>query len=346
MNTFPDPATALQVFAAIALAAAVVFWPRRGIVARIRRAADLSERVRLEDGIKYIFNGTSGGRPASVDGLAGAIGVSSDRAVDVLRHLERLGLARLEGSDITLTGDGRAQALRLVRTHRIWERYLADRTGVASGEWHAVADRLEHGLGPDEVDRLAASMGDPLYDPHGDPIPTASGALPPARGVPLAGVGVGTAARVVHVEDEPHEVYRSLLAAGIGAGCRLRLERIDAAGFHLVVEGRRVAIDAVAALNLSVEPDGGAVADEGLERLDALRPREEGVVVAVGAQIQGAQRRRLLDLGVVPGTVIRAELSSLSGDPTAYRIRGAVIALRRAQSGEILIRRRASKEAA
>jgi len=107
-----------------------------------------------------------------------------------------------------------------------------------------------------------------------------------------------------------------------------------------------VAIDAVAALNLSVEPEGEAVADEGLERLDALRPGEEGVVVAVGAQIQGAQRRRLLDLGVVPGTVIRADLSSLSGDPTAYRIRGALIALRRAQADEILIRRRASKEAA
>jgi len=95
-----------------------------------------------------------------------------------------------------------------------------------------------------------------------------------------------------------------------------------------------------------VEPEGEAVADEGLERLDALRPGEEGVVVAVGAQIQGSQRRRLLDLGVVPGTVIRAELSSLSGDPTAYRIRGAVIALRRAQADQILIRRRASKAAA
>jgi len=55
--------------------------------------------------------------------------------------------------------------------------------------------------------------------------------------------------------------------------------------------------------------------------------------------VQGAQRRRLLDLGVVPGTVIRAELRSLSGDPVAYRIRGAMIALRRAQADGILIRR-------
>jgi Fe2+ transport system protein FeoA len=54
----------------------------------------------------------------------------------------------------------------------------------------------------------------------------------------------------------------------------------------------------------------------------------------------------MLDLGIVPGTVIRAELSSASGDPVAYRIRGAVIALRRVQAQAILIRRRAQQEAA
>ncbi len=116
------------------------------------------------------------------------------------------------------------------------------------------------------------------------------------------------------------------------AGCRLRLEHVDAAGFHLTVEGRSVAIDPVAALNLTVEPVGESAAEDGLERLDALRPGEEGVVVALGAQLQGAQRRRLLDLGVVPGTVITAEFASPSGDPMAYRIRGALIALRRAHA--------------
>jgi DtxR family Mn-dependent transcriptional regulator len=346
MSPFPDPVAALLAFAALTGLAAWIFWPRRGILARVRRFAELSHRVRLEDGVKHLFTAQAGGRAASVASLAGEIGVSRDRAVDVVRHLRRLGLARLDGEDIVLTDEGRAHALRLVRTHRIWERYLADRTGVGPAEWHAQADRLEHGLPAEEVDRLAASMGDPLYDPHGDPIPTAAGALPPARGVALSAIRPGSSARVLHVEDEPAEIYRAIRSAGLNAGSRFRLERVDAAGAHLLVEGRAVTIEPLAGLNLSVEPLEEDGSDEGLERLDALRPGEEGVVVRVGGQVQGAQRRRLLDLGVVPGTVIRAELASLSGDPVAYRIRGAVIALRRAQADDILIRRRGREEAA
>jgi DtxR family Mn-dependent transcriptional regulator len=95
-----------------------------------------------------------------------------------------------------------------------------------------------------------------------------------------------------------------------------------------------------------VEPVADAGDDAGLDRLDELRPGEEGVVVRLAGGVQGAQRRRLLDLGVVPGTVIRVELASASGDPMAYRIRGAVIALRRAQADDILVRRRAGAEAA
>jgi DtxR family Mn-dependent transcriptional regulator len=151
---------------------------------------------------------------------------------------------------------------------------------------------------------------------------------------------------VLHIEDEPAVVYRSLRAAGINVGCDIRLERTDASGFHLIVDGRQVAIGPSAAVNLSVEAVEGDAVEEGVERLDVLRPGEEGVVVRLGAQVQGAQRRRLLDLGVVPGTVIRAELRSLSGDPVAYRIRGAVIALRRAQADDIVIRRRSREEAA
>jgi DtxR family Mn-dependent transcriptional regulator len=151
---------------------------------------------------------------------------------------------------------------------------------------------------------------------------------------------------VVHIEDEPEELYRSLRATGVDLGSRLRLERIDPAGLHLSVEGRHVTIEPLAARNLTVELVEDEGPEEGLERLCALQPGEEGVVVRVAGQVQGAQRRRLLDLGVVPGTVIRSELSSMSGDPMAYRIRGAVIALRKAQADDILIRRRSREEAA
>lgn len=323
-----------------------VLWPRYGVAARLRRAAGVSERIRVEDAVKHLFTSQVARRPSSVESLAGAIGVSRGQVVEIVRHLERLGLARLDAEDIVLTDEGRAHALRIVRTHRIWERYLADRTGVDPAQWHAQAERHEHGLAPEEVDRLAASMGDPLYDPHGDPIPTAAGVMPPARGVPLVSLAAGAGAWVVHVEDEPEEVYRVIREAGIDVGSRLKIDGIDSTAVRLLVEGQPVTLDGIAARNLTVEPLEAEAIDAALERLDVLQPGDEAVVVRVGGQVQGPQRRRLLDLGIVPGTVVRAELSSASGDPVAYRIRGAVIALRRAQAQAILIRRRAQQEAA
>jgi DtxR family Mn-dependent transcriptional regulator len=170
--------------------------------------------------------------------------------------------------------------------------------------------------------------------------------LPPARGVHLSSIPSGGNARVVHIEDEPQAIYRALRSAGINVGSRLRLAEVDSTALHLTVDGRRVAIDPLAARNLTVELIEGDGSDEGIDRLCALEPGEEGSVVRLGSGVQGAQRRRLLDLGVVPGTVIRAELESLSGDPVAYRIRGAVIALRRAQAEDIVIRRGRREEAA
>ena len=337
--SFPDPALSLAIFACVLLLAALVLWPSTGFVARRRRSVELSERVLLEDGVKHLYTAEAAQRPASVDSLAGAVGVSRDRAVDIIRHLGQMHLARLGPESIELTEEGRAQALRIVRTHRVWERYLADRTGVKPADWHAEAELREHGLPQGEVDRLAAKLGHPLYDPHGDPIPTASGALPPPRGVSLSLMSPGTSARIVHIEDEPEEVYRGLTAAGITVGSRLRLDRIDATGLHVDVDGRSTTLDALYARNLTVESIAPDRLEGGIERLHVLRPGEAGVVVRVRAQVQGAQRRRLLDLGIVPDTLLRAEFSSLSGDPMAYRIRGAVIALRRAQAEDILIRR-------
>ena len=342
----PNPIAALLLFGGLTIVVMLVAWPGWGIAARLRRAGRLSDRVRLEDGLKHLYTFESAAMSSSVDSMAGALGTSRSRAVGIVRRLEETDLIRLETDNIVLTDEGRAYALRIVRTHRLWERYLADRTGTAPVEWHTEAERLEHGLSEDQVEDLAASMGYPLYDPHGDPIPTSTGVLPPARGVPLTSIQPGMAARVVHVEDEPEEVYRTIRTAGIHPGTLLRLDGLEPTRVHLTVEGRPLVLEPLAARNLTVEVLPDAMAEMGVERLDALAPGEEGVVVRLAGGVQGAQRRRLLDLGVVPGTVIRVELSSASGDPMAYRIRGAVIALRRAQADDILIRRRTRAEAA
>jgi DtxR family Mn-dependent transcriptional regulator len=337
-----DPGLALVVFAALVAVAALVLWPRQGIVARVTRASRLTERVLLEDALKHVYTCESIGRVCTIESLAGQLEVSTGKAASLLSRLAESDLVRSEESGPTLTDPGRESALRLVRTHRLWERYLADRTGVPAGEWHAEAERMEHALTPDEVDALASRLGHPAWDPHGDPIPTTSGELPEVERITLAGVQPGRTVEIVHLEDEPREIYDALLADGFGLGSRLDVVERSARTVRVRARGREWPLAGVVARNVSVRVlPADETADEHVDTLLDLRPGEAGRVVDVSPACQGSQRRRLLDLGVVKGTEIRPELVSAAGDPIAYRIRGALIALRREQAEWIRIERHA-----
>jgi DtxR family Mn-dependent transcriptional regulator len=333
-----DPATALLVFGLLVLAAAVVLWPHGGLLARVHRFRRLSERVRLEDALKHVYMCERRGLQCTLESLAGHLEVSTGRAAALLSHMAHVGLVQLGGADPALTEDGRRSALRIVRTHRLWERYLADRTGVPAREWHAEAERMEHALSEQETDALESRLGHPRWDPHGDPIPTSAGELPPVRGIGLATVEVGGTVEIVHLEDEPREIYDALLAHGLAPGDVAEVVARSEQTVRLRAAGREFDLDAVAARNVSVRrlPSGHRAREAAPTLLDA-GPGEPVRVLSISSSCQGAQRRRLLDLGVVRGTVIVPELVSASGDPVAYRIRGALIALRREQASWISV---------
>lgn len=340
-----DPALALTLFAVLLALAALLFWPRVGAVARFGRMSELSERVLLEDALKHVYTCERIGRECSLEGIAGKLEVTTGRAASLLTRLADAGLVLSDESGTQLTGQGRESALRLVRTHRLWERYLADRTGVPAGEWHAEAERMEHALSPEQTDALASRLGHPAWDPHGDPIPTRAGELPTARRLSLAGVEAGRTAEIVHLEDEPREIYDALLADGLGLGARVAvLERSDGRVL-LHARGRDWPMDVVVARNVTVRLlPAGESADEELPTLLDLAPGGRGRVAGISPACQGSQRRRLLDLGVVRGTEIESALASAGGDPVAYRIRGALIALRREQAEWIRLERAHARE--
>ena len=335
-----DPALALLVFAAVVAVIGVLAWPRIGVLARFARTSRITERVLLEDALKHVYTCEAIGRLSTLESIAGQLEVSTGKAAALLVRLAELELVRSEEAGPRLTDRGRDSALRLVRSHRLWERYLADRTGVPAGEWHAEADRMEHALTAEETEALAARLGHPPWDPHGDPIPTQGGELPEVERLTLAGAAAGRAVEVVHLEDEPREIYDALLADGLGLGARLDvLDRSDRM-VRVRARGREWSVPLVVARNVSVRRlPAGASADKPVATLRDLAPGEAGRVVDVSPACQGSQRRRLLDLGVVKGTEIVPELVSAGGDPVAYRIRGALIALRREQAEWIRIER-------
>lgn len=333
-----NPALALTAFGVLIILAALVFWPRRGLLPRLLRAARLDERVRLEDALKHVYTCERRRQPCSLESMAGRLGVSTSDAAMLVGRLTEMGLVRTTSRGTVLTEAGTESAVRIVRTHRMWERYLADRTGVPAGEWHDHAERMEHALSAQEVDALEARLGHPRWDPHGDPIPTSAGEVPPTRGVSLVSAEAGRTVEIIHLEDEPRDIYDALLRDGLAPG--VRLDVLDVAGpeVRIGTGEREWSLDPVAAQNVTVRhlpPGERARGPE--DTLADIKVGETAEVVGISPACQGIQRRRLLDLGVVPGTRVTAELTSASGDPVAYEIRGALIALRREQAGWIYV---------
>ena len=333
-----DPRLALLTYALIALALALAFWPERGLAWRVRRRLRVGDgRESMEDALKHLYKSARFGKPVTLESLAGATGASTGTAAALLDTMQRTGLVEAD-DPMTLSDEGRRYALQVIRTHRLWERYLADRTGLAPQSWHASAEAREHELAPDEVEALSAALGHPRYDPHGDPIPTAGGEMPEVAGQSLNQMAAGVQARIVHIEDEPHALYQRLLALGLHPGMTLTVEGRGDDGIALRVDGESLLIDRLCAENVTVEQQL-PVADplEGAATLVSLPVGARAHVLGLSPACQGSQRRRLLDLGLVPGTEIQAELASASGGAVGYRIRGALIALRHEQQRWIRI---------
>lgn len=323
-------------FLRFALADAVLltsaaFWLRHHLMARKRLTPDV-HRIRREDALKHLGKAEANSRRADLDSVAGALHLKTDQAAALLGEMEQHGLLSFAGGELHLTPAGRQIALHIVRAHRLWEHHLAERTSVPPAKWHAVAEIREHTITPTEAAVLSADLGHPLQDPHGDAIPSATGVLAGDAGQPLNTLASGRTARIAHIEDEPETIHARLAAEGLQRGAIVRVQGKSDRQLHLLVDGNECTLAPILAQNVDVIPLPEGTDPTAEKNLANLAADEQGIVLGLSPDCHGAERRRLLDLGFVPGTGVGREMASPTGDPTAYRVRGTVIALRREQA--------------
>jgi DtxR family Mn-dependent transcriptional regulator len=167
------------------------------------------------------------GGPVSTNAIAERLGVTPASASGMLRRLHEHGLvAHRPSHGVELTADGRRAALRVLRHHRLLETYLATSLGVPWDRVHAEAEVLEHVLSDELEALIAAKLGHPTHDPHGDPIPTADLELEDLECVALASLEPGATGVLARVSDAEPEMLRYLAARGIALGDRFEvLER-------------------------------------------------------------------------------------------------------------------------
>ena len=298
----------------------------------------MNEEILIQDTLKHLAEWEYDQRPVSKESIAAEIAIATDQVDRLLHDLEMAEL--LESGSLQLTATGREYALHVLRAHRLYETYLARKTGVSESQWHVQAHIEEHKLSATDVEELARELDYPCFDPHGDPIPTATGEMPPKRGEALTEFSVGWEGHVVHVEDKPPHLYAIIAAASIAPGTVVRIVDKSEQVFKIALEGCEFQLPVAVAENITVVPLAENESfDETLVRLSSLREEEKAAVVRLSPLCRGLERNRLLDLGMVPGTVLTVDLVSPSGNPTAYRVRGASIALRREQAERVLIRK-------
>lgn len=339
-----DPLTALLIGILAVGFGTLLVWPKGGLIGYFQKMRRLSDRVMREDALKHIHKSLRHGQQPTLESLAGALQINTGYATKILERMQEQGLVELEGESFTLSPAGKDYAVQIIRAHRLWERYLYEKTGYAEAEWHDIAEMSEHDLSLSDTVDLSAYLGNPTHDPHGDPIPTADGELVLHGGKPLPSMPLDKPLQIVHVEDEPDTVYAQLVAEGIYPGMRIQMIESGDKRIRFVSNGREHILAPIVASNISVVEIAPETIEEKIvgEPLSVLKPGERGEVLALSARFRGSERRRMMDLGILPGTIIQAEMDSPGGDPTAYRIRGALIALRDDQAD--LIRIKAKQE--
>jgi DtxR family Mn-dependent transcriptional regulator len=179
----------------------------------------------VEDYAKAIYSLTGWGEEtASTNDLAERLGVKAGSVSAMIKKLDEAGLVeRVPYHGVRLTADGTRVAMAVLRRHRLLELFLAEVLDVPWDQVHDEAEVLEHALSEDLTDLISAKLGDPDFDPHGDPIPDRDLEIVETETAALADLVPGDRARFVRVSDSNPEMLAYLSECGIAVGDRLEL---------------------------------------------------------------------------------------------------------------------------
>ncbi|MGH7510160.1 MAG: metal-dependent transcriptional regulator [Gemmatimonadales bacterium] len=176
----------------------------------------------VEDYLKAIYQLSPEGRPASTSEIANQLALSPPSVTGMVKRLSEQGLLEhVPYRGVLLTDEGRRAAIRMVRRHRLIEAYLVEYLGYSWDTVHEEAERLEHAVSDTLVEQMAAALGNPGFDPHGDPIPSADGSIHELACTPLSDVPVGATVEVHRVHESQPERLRYIASLGLRPGVQV-----------------------------------------------------------------------------------------------------------------------------
>ncbi len=294
-------------------------------------------KIRLEDALKHIYNSNKEDTPATLNSIKGHQKISDKSALEIIGNLLKSGLAYRKKNQLFLTEEGKKYALNIIKNHRLWERFLADESGLEEKHWHIEAEKMEHRLTEKERKELRRKLGNPLRDPHGDIIPGEEDDDYDIPGELLSEVTSLGKYKIIHVEDEPSEIYGQLVEYQLFPKTLVEVLSVAEDKITLKTERGIISLEKSLAANLSVVPAEEEFV-ENTKRLSELKVGEKATVVKLSEKLRGSNRRRLLDLGIIPGSKIEVMYENISGNPRAYNVKNTLIALRNDMADLVLVK--------
>ena len=223
-------------------------------------AAQHSLSASVQDYAKAVYAlEARGGSAVSTNDLAARLGVTPASVSGMVRKLTEVGIVEHEPyHGVRLTDEGRRVALEVLRHHRLLELFLARELGMSWDRVDAEAEVLEHVLSEELEELIAARLGNPTVDPHGDPIPTAELEIDERPTRSLDELPVGAAGRFVRVSDSDPEMLRYLAEPGSrsGIGCWCVDRQPFGGPLFVLVDGREHTLGGRLAAAMRVAVDG------------------------------------------------------------------------------------------
>jgi DtxR family Mn-dependent transcriptional regulator len=207
---------------------------------------DYTLTISIQDYLKHIYELTENGEAASTNALATRLNVKPASVTGMIQKLASAKPTLVEyqkHQGVSLTKDGRKAALEVIRHHRLIETWLVQTLGYSWDEVHEEAERLEHVISEDFERRIAAAMGHPLRDPHGELIPTADLKMPIDNTTPLSSLRPSQTGTVQCVKAAGTELLRYLESLGLVPGAQIEVKEYSAFDHNLTVKvGRKSSV--------------------------------------------------------------------------------------------------------
>jgi DtxR family Mn-dependent transcriptional regulator len=215
-------------------------------------AMDQILTISIQDYLKNIYELTENGESASTNALARKLSIKPASVTGMVQKLASAKPALVEyqkHQGVTLTRDGKKAALEVIRHHRLLEAWLVQTLGYSWDEVHEEAERLEHVISEDFERRIAAAMGHPMRDPHGELIPTADLKMPLDDSTPLSALRPNQTAIIQRVKASDKKMLRYLEERGLVPGAQIEIKEHSPFDHNLTIKVGRKSI--VLGLNIT-----------------------------------------------------------------------------------------------